>query len=73
MSNVSYLGACLGNIIREVADDVDAGEITHAVLVYRTAEGDLKYRCIGADEQTYLIGMLARVQSSIAAGDFDLE
>lgn len=57
---VIYLGTCKGNAAREFADQIDAGEVTHAVIAYRKANGDTCYRLIGEDDLTYLIGMLER-------------
>jgi hypothetical protein len=63
--NVTYMGTCAGNTLRDLADDVDAGRVTHAVACYRDEDGNLNYRCIGEDHITYLVGMLARVAMSL--------
>lgn len=57
---VHYLGTCKGNSLRELADEVDAGGITHMACVYRKNNGDLCYRLVGSEHLTYIIGMLTR-------------
>lgn len=59
---VVYLGNCEGNTARVLADEIDDGEVTHAVLAYRRQNGDTCYRLIGRDDWTYLIGMIERVK-----------
>ena len=58
--SVVYLGTCGGNTLRELAEQVDAGDVTHGVYLSRLANGDLAYRLIGRDDLTYLIGMMTR-------------
>ncbi len=69
MSGVTYLGTCDGNTLRDLADQVDAGEVTHAAVTYRTSDGDLRYRLIGVDDLTYLVGMLGRVGTHLHCVD----
>jgi len=67
--NVTYLGTCDGNTMRELAQELDAGNVTHAVAVYRCADGDVHYRTIGDRDLTYLIGMLERAQVHMHCSD----
>jgi len=62
MGDITYLGTCKGNNLREAADMADQGDITHAVVAYRTEGGELKYRLIGEEDLTYLIGLLERTK-----------
>lgn len=73
MGDIRYLGTCDGNTLRELADQVDAGDVTHAAVTYRTADGDLRYRLIGADDLTYMVGMLGRIGTHLHCVDiFDI-
>lgn len=69
MNQVTYLGTCKGNALRDLAAQVDLGEVTHVVAVYRRSDGELCYRVIGEEHQTYLVGMLARIQTHIHCSD----
>lgn len=68
-AKVTYLGTCQGNALRELAAQVDKGEVTHAVAVYRRSDGSLCYRTIGGEHQTFLVGMLSRIQTHIHCTD----
>lgn len=71
--SITYLGVCDGNHARELGEDLDAGNATHAVMIYRTKDGDLRYRLVGADDLTYLVGMLGRVATHMHCIDtFDI-
>ena len=67
--SVTYLEHCDGNIAREIADEIDAGEITHAAFIYRTTDGAVCYRVLGEDEMTYLVGMIERAKLHIHCKD----
>ena len=49
-----------GADLQDLVDQASRGEITHAVICYRTKDGDIKYRAFGEEHGTYLIGLLAR-------------
>jgi hypothetical protein len=68
MGDVAYLGMCDGDGLRELADEVDAKDVTHLVVCYRTSDG-LAYRLIGHRDLTYLIGMMGRVQTHLHCAD----
>ena len=62
MSNLIKLNKGEIESAEEFAELVDAGRITHGVIVYRTIDGDLKYRLFGGDDYTtYFQGMLIRI------------
>ena len=60
--SVTYLETCKGNAVRDLANAIDKGEVTHAVLAYRREDGSLFYRLIGDDDLTYLMGVMDRVK-----------
>ena len=71
--SVTYLHKCDGDTARELADKIDTDEITHMVMAYRTKDGDFHYRLVGEKDLTYLIGMMARVQTHMHCIDsFDI-
>jgi hypothetical protein len=49
----------------ECLKELESIDITHAVITYRTKEGDLKYKLFGHDHTTFLIGMIDRVKMHI--------
>jgi hypothetical protein len=49
-----------GRDTERLIEDAARGEITHAVMCYRTKDGDLKYRVFNEEHGTYLIGLMAR-------------
>lgn len=67
--SIVYLGTCKGNGLRELADQVDAGEVSHCVIAYRHVSGDTRYRLIGADDLTYLVGLLERTKVHLHCAD----
>jgi hypothetical protein len=60
--SVVYLDTCDGTDARALADEMDAGNITHAAMIYRKEDGDVCYHLLGADDLTYLIGMVERAK-----------
>jgi hypothetical protein len=66
---VIYLPTCTGNDARLLADDLDRESVTHAVMAYRTIDGDVRYHAVGMEDLTYLIGMLERVQMHMHCKD----
>lgn len=66
---ICYLGNCRGNAARELGDQIDRGEITHAVMLFQNKAGRLKYRLIGRDDMTYLIGMMVRAMTDMHCTD----
>ncbi len=69
LSNITYMGVCEGNTTRDLAKMIDDGEITHAVVTYRTEGGSLSYYLTGSDDLTYLIGMVTRIQTHMHCVD----
>lgn len=67
--SVTYLGTCEGNTLREIADRVDEGTVTHVVVTYRDDKGDICYHIVGNDDLTFIIGMMARTQTQLHCVD----
>ena len=55
------------NSAKEFLELIENGEISHAVICYRKADGDLNYRLFNEEHLTYLIGMMARVSFNLQA------
>ena len=50
----------------EFTEQLKAGDITHGIMVYRTIDGDLRYRLFGGEGNiTYIIGMLTRIAGKL--------
>ena len=67
--DVVHLESCDGNDARALAADMDSGNVTHAAMIYRRKDGDVCYHLLGADDMTYLIGMVERAQIHMHCDD----
>lgn len=46
---------------QEFADQVKNKEVTHAVMIYRTDDGEVHWRIFNEGSGTYILGLLARL------------
>lgn len=65
MSNVEFLANLDSNKLRQLAQWMDEGEITHAIMCYRREDGSLSYMVSGDEHATYCMGMLARTSMQL--------
>jgi len=67
MAKVIYLGNGPWNWAGKFFDLVRAGEITHAVMLWRDNNGDVFSSLIGEEDLTYLIGLTKVVGDDLSA------
>ena len=60
IGQICYLGNCQGNAARELGDQIDRGDVTHAVMLFRTRTGGIRLRLVGRKDMTYLLGMMTQ-------------
>ena len=53
------------NSAKEFAQEIEAGEVTHAIIAYRSKDGAVNYRTFNADHITYLLGIMERTKYCI--------
>lgn len=53
----------------EFSDLIKKGRITHAVMMYRLDDGSLEWRTFGAENTTYLLGLVERLRHRICEND----
>ena len=52
-------------VLQMLHDDLDSGELTHAVLIWYGPDHGITYGPMNATNKTFLLGLLERVKSQI--------
>jgi len=47
---------------KEFLAETEAGDISHAIICYRTTNGDLNWRLFNSTHLTYILGMIERAK-----------
>jgi len=47
---------------KEFLSEIKAGQVSHAIICYRTTGGDLNWRQFNSSHLTYILGMMERVK-----------